>query len=136
LSLLLILESFVLNLDLDSWNLNLETWFLILEIKFPFEPWSVLDSILNSFFDSWDHHLCYHEVLLTFEIFVIIFVIIKTLWINLDSSWSLLLHSSPFWWWQLLKSRNTLTHFFLVDHSHKFPFSPFVFEFMLLLKLS
>jgi len=60
LSLLLILESWVLNLDLDSWKLEL---------------WSVLDSILNSFFD-------YHE--LTFELFVITFFIIKT---SLNQSW-------------------------------------------------
>ena len=105
--------------SLDSWilililgSLNLESWFLILGIKFPLEPWSVLDLILNSFFDSWYHHLCYHEVFLTFELFVIIFVIIKTLWINLDSSWSLLLQSPPFLWWQLLKSINTHTQIF------------------------
>ena len=76
--------SWFLNLDFDSWNLNLETWFLILEIKFPFEPWSVLDSILNSFFDSWDHHLCYHELFLIFALYVITFVIIKT---SLNQSW-------------------------------------------------
>ena len=84
LSLLLIFESWVLNLEpwiLILGNLNLESWFLILEIKFPLEPWSVLDSILiilnilNSFFD-------YHE--LTFELFVITFVIIKTI---LNQSW-------------------------------------------------
>jgi len=78
LSLLLILESWVLNLDLDSWKL--EPWILILEIKFPLEPWSVLDSILNilnhlehlkhlelilwlSWIDLWPfcHHPCYHQ---------------------------------------------------------------------------
>jgi len=85
------LESWILILILGTWILNLETWFLILEFNFSLDPWSVLDSILNSFFDSWDHHLCYHELFLTFKLFVIIFVIIKTLWINLDSSWSLLL---------------------------------------------
>ena len=43
---------------------SLETWihlFLNLEIKFLFDSWIVLDSILKSF--SWDfcHHLCYHQ---------------------------------------------------------------------------
>jgi len=84
LSLLLILDSWVLNLDLDSWNLNLETWFLILEIKLPL--WTLKCSWFNLelIFDSWDHHLCYHEVFLTFELFVITFVIIKT---SLNQSW-------------------------------------------------
>ena len=68
-------------LNLDSWN-QIYSWslkcsWLNLELK--------LELILEC------HHLCYHEVILTFELFVIIFVIIKTPRINLDSSWSLLL---------------------------------------------
>ena len=62
------LDSWIFSLESWPWFLELESWNLILEIKFPLEPWSVLDSILNSFFDSWDHHLCYHEVFLTFEL--------------------------------------------------------------------
>ena len=87
LSLLLILESWVLNLDVDSWKLEpwiliLDSWFLILEINFPLEPWSVLDSILNilnilnSFFD-WPLSFLSSPLLSS-----------KHLWINLDSSWN------------------------------------------------
>ena len=38
--------------SLDSWILSLESWFLFLEIKFPLEPWSVLNSILNNFYNT------------------------------------------------------------------------------------
>ena len=58
--------------SLDSWILNLDSWFLILEIKFPLDPWSVLDSILNSFLN------------------VIIFVIMKWSWLLSFLSLSLL----------------------------------------------
>jgi len=76
------LESWILILILGTWILKLDSWFL--KSNFLFKPWSVLDSILNSFYDSLDHHLCYHEVFLTFELFVITFVIIKT---SLNQSW-------------------------------------------------
>ena len=64
MSLFLILESWVLNLDLDH------SWFLIFEIKFLL----ILELFLTR---SWNHCL---------GLFFIIFVIIKTPWINLDSS--------------------------------------------------
>ena len=98
LSLLLILESWVLNLDL----LNLDSWNLILD------SWNQLSSwILKC---SW-FYLGYLELILwlTFELFVITFVIIfcyhlllssllssKHLWITLDSSWSFASTISPF----------------------------------------
>ena len=123
LSLLLILESWVLNLDLDSWDL--EPWILILDSKLSF--W-VLNS---SWFLSWTlelfliHlsgsliHLWFTWVVLwlMFELFVITFVIIFCYHQNTFESplilhEALLLQSPPFWWWQLLKSRNTHTHTF------------------------
>ena len=115
-------DSWIFNLIiLDSWFLILETWFLNLEIKFPLNSWSVLDSILNAFSWAFCHHLCYHQNSLNQS------------WFNILKLASTISH---FLMMTTLKSRNTYTHFSLVDHSLDFPFSPFVFEFMLHLKLS
>ena len=118
------LDSWIFNLIiLDSWFLKLESWNLILESwnQISLDSWSVLDSILNSFSWAFCHHLCYHQN-------------------SLNQSWFIIMKLastiSPFLMMTTLKSRNTYTHFFLVDHSLNFPFSPFVFEFMLHLKLS
>jgi len=56
LSLFLILESWVLNLDLDySWFLKLETWFMNLEIKFLL----ILELFLTQ---SWfNHEACFYK---------------------------------------------------------------------------
>jgi len=89
-NLILIFESWILILII------LESWILILDSWNQISSWSLKCSWLNLELILECHHLCYHEVILTFELFVIIFVIIKTPWINLDSSWSLLLQFSQF----------------------------------------
>jgi len=89
LSLLLILDSWILSLEswsLESWFLkswSLESWFVILEINFPLESWSVLDSILNILKSFFDWPLSFLSSPLSSS-FVIIFVIIKT---SLNHSW-------------------------------------------------
>jgi len=104
------LDSWILNLDLDSW-IHPFSWILKCSSTFPLESWIC----------SW-FLLEYLALILwlTFELFVITLVIIfcyhhcyhqnifESLLIHHEA---LLLQSPPFWWWQLLKSRNTHTLF-------------------------
>ncbi len=116
-----------------SWVLN-SSWFLSWTLEL------FLIHLSCSLIDLW---FTWVVLWLIFELFVITFVIIfcyhhcyhqNTFESPLIHHEAMLLQSPPFWWWQLLKSRNTHTHFFLVNHSHKL--SPFIFEFILHLKFN
>ena len=101
LSLLLILESWVLNLDLDSWDL--EPWIFILDSKLSswvlnsswFLSWTLelfLIHLSCSLIDLWAfcHYLCHHLLLSS-----------KHLWITFDSPLSFA--STPFFITHLLE---------------------------------
>jgi len=110
-SWILSLESWSCFFELESWNLIL--WFL--KSNFLFEPWSVLDSIFNSFYDSWDHP-CYHGVFLTFSFLSSPLLSSKLLWINLDSSWSLLQQWHVILIWMII----TCMHWWMTFHMSRY----------------
>ena len=128
MSLFFILESWVLNLDLDSWDL--ESWILILDSRLSswvlnsswFLSWTLelfLIHLSCSLIDLWAfcHHLCHHLLLSSL-------LSSKHLWITFDSPWSFASTISPF---LMMTTSEIKKHtLFLVDHSHKF--SPFVFD--------
>jgi len=104
------LESWI-HLLLNLWNqllLNLESsWFLVMNLEINLDL-ELVELILKSFFLAFCHHQNY-----LIHTWIIIMKLASTI--------------SPFMRMTTLKSRNTYTFFFLVDHSLNSPYSPPLF---------
>ena len=143
--ILILIES-----SLDSWNFNLESWSWFLEL----ESLKLILDYRNQI-SSWTLKCSWFNLeLILWFLKIIIFVIMKCSWLlsyafchhlcyhqdSLNRSWFIMKLAStisPFLMMTTLKSRNTYTHFFPSQSLSYFSiFSPFVFEFMLHLKLS